>query len=245
MSPAQRTPPVGSLGSCGGLPDVLGHFWFSFVPSQVLPSLSPPWVCSETTGRKALWPPQWAQTSPAHHGGEGPRSLSYSHPTVPLVAPLPPDTPGDLIPIPAPGVAVPLHFRVHHWLPATLHRRAPLSSLGGIPSSPPMALLAATSLRDLQSSSPARVLPPLSTPPPSHLVLPELSSRLLLPFSFPGCSSLPGGNGRPGKCNKSIRGMYAWLSQLLEKPVKESVSLVSLITAQEGRGPQRCIQDHP
>ena len=192
MSPAQRTPPVDSLGSCGGLPDVSGQFWFSFLPSQVLPRLSPPWVCSsETTGRKALWPPQWAQTGPARHRGEGAPSLStYSRPPVPLVAPLPPDTPGVLIPLPAPGVAVPLHFRVHHWLPITLHRRAPPSSLGGIRSSPQMALLAATSLHDLQSSSPARVLPPLFTPPPSHLVLLERSShssRLFLSPDAPVC----------------------------------------------------------
>ena len=88
-SPAQRRPPVGSLGSCGGLPDVLGQFWFSFLPSQVLPSLSLPWAFfSETTGRKAPWPPQWAQASPAPHRGEGPPSLStYSCPTIPPCGP--------------------------------------------------------------------------------------------------------------------------------------------------------------
>ena len=64
MSPAQRTPPVGSLGSCGGLPDVLGHFFSPLTDIRI------------TMGVDGVLPPD-ANQSPRNSGGRAQRPVIF------------------------------------------------------------------------------------------------------------------------------------------------------------------------
>lgn len=169
----------------GSLPAGSGHFGLSFLPSQVLQRTSPPWVCSsERTGRKTQWLAHWAQTSPAPCRVEGAtqllhplwRSLSPLQPLCLLTHPVsishhPQDG------LPTPGLAVPLHLKIHHYRPP---RESPMPQPGRYSFWPSDGLsrchfpTATSSLQAQPGLLPVPRTPPLLVPLPPGLVLPEL-----------------------------------------------------------------------